>query len=88
MLLFGGRDDSGLHNDTLAIDLASLVWARLGDDDPRGIERPLPRAETGLVHLADDRFAIFGGETLTELVADVWEFDTGTRVWKALAPGP
>ena len=87
MLLFGGLGGDGLHNDSLIIDLEQLIWARLADDDPRPESgRPSLRAEAALVHVADDRFALFGGEAETNVLGDLWEFDASARTWQTLAP--
>ena len=87
MLLFGGLGVDGVHNDTYFVDLARLIWVRLGDDDPReNSGRPAPRSEAAIVHLTGDRFAVFGGEAEVNLLNDLWEFDTTARTWKNLSP--
>ena len=87
MLLFGGLGADGFHNDSYLIDLAQLVWARLSDDDPReGSGRPAPRAEAAIVHIASGKFAVFGGESQTNVLGDLWQFDAETKLWTNLSP--
>ncbi len=87
MFMFGGLGGDGRHNDSYLIDLAQLLWARLADDDPRpGSGRPSPRSEAAIVHLASGKFAVFGGESDTDVLGDLWEFDSTSRAWTNLSP--
>jgi hypothetical protein len=87
MLLFGGLGIDGPHNDSHLIDLPQLIWARLADDDPRDNSgRPSLRSEASIVHLASGKFAVFGGQSQTHVLGDLWQFDSATRGWTNLSP--
>jgi hypothetical protein len=84
LYVFGGFNGTQLLNDVWALPLGggSPQWTRLHD----GMTLPVPSARaycTGVykyVVLAQS-IVIFGGDTVSGPVADVWEFDLGTNTW-------
>jgi N-acetylneuraminic acid mutarotase len=82
-LLFGGRNDDGLMNDTWAYDPADNTWTDL---QPEG-EAPSPRGFHSLVFEPGSReVLLFGGEDRDGGLNDTWAYDPGTNVWTELDP--
>jgi hypothetical protein len=78
VLLFGGLDGEGTHNDLWAFDGTS--WRRLADDGP-----PI-RSMGGLAYdAARDRVVLFGGRRgWPDDLNDTWEWDG--RAWTEVRP--
>lgn len=74
MLVFGGADSVGLHNDVWALRVAgngSVTWTSLDVPGPR----PAPRNSAGVVFdAATDRLVIIAGQATGAMFTDLWQF--------------
>ena len=86
MTVFGGRDTSGLRNDSWALSLAgSPAWSELS---PAG-SPPFERQEhTAIYDPVRDRMVVFGGRVASGIPRnDVWALSlAGSPAWSKLSP--
>ena len=76
VVLFGGRDSVGLHNETWEWD--GTNWSRRTP-----ATRPPPRAHHAMAYdLRRQRIVLFGGHSGSRLLNDTWEYDG--RDWRRI----
>jgi len=81
MLIYGGQR-SGALGDLWSLDLGRLQWTEM--EPPR---RPPDRFFTALAHdVANGQLLIFGGDTGTEKLGDLWAYSLEQTVWQPVAP--
>lgn len=87
VILFAGRVDATVLNDTWAYDFNANSWTeRVPTSAP-----PARHVHSMVYAIRSDRVILFGGlqslETSSEL-ADTWAYDYGTNTWTVRASGP
>jgi N-acetylneuraminic acid mutarotase len=84
-IVFGGRGDSGLLNDTWAYDPAANTWAELS---PVGTPQYARWGAAMVYDPSGGLEVMFGGLTGNAL-NDIWAYDPAANAWTELAPsGP
>jgi hypothetical protein len=79
LYLYGGRKDV-IYGDMWEFDLNSKIWSEI---HPGSIMSPGPRYNTHLVMLEKSRqFVLFGGETESGPISDVWLYDIDSEIVK------
>jgi N-acetylneuraminic acid mutarotase len=84
MLVFGGADTSGSHNDLWSYSAASNGWGQL---TPSGSLPSTRNSHTAVWDKADSRMLVFGGSDGSTHLNDLWSYQAATNSWVRLAPG-
>jgi hypothetical protein len=85
--LFGGRGGAGGLGDVWAYDLTADRWAPL---TPSG-EGPAPRFEHGAAWVDGLGVVVFGGQSDSSVLDDLWAYHPSSNAWRAIdvaGPGP
>ena len=81
VLLFGGKDDSGVLNDTWTFDVATTTWTRL---EPANGS---PTARYGHAMTVEDttgKVLVFGGWDSKKYFDSTWVYDPAANSWTSL----
>jgi N-acetylneuraminic acid mutarotase len=74
---FGGSDNNELSNDLHYFDLSTSTWNELF---PFNTAIPEPRLNS-LSFVYNQNLFIFGGQTNSKMLNDLWKFDISNRKW-------
>jgi hypothetical protein len=77
VILFGGKDESGLLNDTWTYNPSTNIWGKQNT-----LEAPASRLGHVMVYDPNSRRVIlFGGTTTSGLNNETWAFDSASNTW-------
>ena len=77
---FGGSDNIDLSNEIKSFDFSTSTWS---DVLPYSSTSPEPRLNSLSFTYSGSLF-IYGGQTKTQLVNDLWKFDLNNQKWKLI----
>ncbi len=82
MVIFGGRNDDGVLDDTWSLDLKSARWTAI-----KGSVNPPSRfGHTAIYDAPRQRMVIFSGQKSGAFLNDVWALDLEQNRWSDLTP--
>ena len=81
VLLFGGKDDSGVLNDTWTFDVATTTWTRL---EPANGSPTARYGHAMTVEDATGKVLVFGGWDSKKYFDSTWVYDPAANSWTSL----
>ena len=82
MLIWGGYGNSGLLSDMYQYNVFTTTWNQVS---PEGLQSPSPRFGA-CMGFNLPTVVIFGGETVSKITNDLWQYDTSSNTYELLSP--